>query len=635
MTTSTTSKTKGPIRFEAVVPVTIVFVLSFLYFHFLFDHHLKKTIEWGGTYIHGAEVNVGGIKTSFLGGSFELLNLQVTDKTSPARNLVQIDKMHFGFLWDALLRAKFVVENAGITGIQVYSPRRRPGYVRPPEPPSNKPSTLAVLQNKVLDQTKDQFDGNMLGDLAQLIEGTDEKDLLKNIQGQLQAEARIKALKSELKEKEAAWKARIDQLPRKGDLDALNKRAKALKFDSKNPKQFADDIKEAAKIAKEADAIVDNIKDTTKNLKTDVDKYNSEFKNLDDLIKQDIADIEKRLKIPNLDFQDFSKNLFGNMFAEKLVSVQKYMEVGRKYLPPARADGEKKQPELIPPARGQGKTYRFPVTTGYPLFWLKKAEISSEPTAEGFSGRIRGQLTDVSSDPTIVKNPLILDVAGDFPKSQVEGVKLLLTVDHRNQPTEQLELTVNQFPVTNVSLINSSDLGLNLAKARGQTAFNVRIENQQFNIDLKNNFSQTEYDLTSKSKTTKDVVATVLAGIPTITLNAKATGWWDNINFNLNSNLGQELAAGLKKYVKARVDEMKKKVESLVQDKIKDEKDKLTQEYNQLKAQVDNTLKSKTAEIEKAKAELKGATDSKGQAKDQLKNDLKEKSKKLLKGIKF
>jgi uncharacterized protein (TIGR03545 family) len=640
MTTSTDStkkiKNKGPLRVEAVVPIAIIFALSFAYFRFFFDSNMRQAIEWTGTYVHGAEVNLGSFRTSFLDGTLQMKDLQVTNKTNPKLNLVQIGEIRFAFLWDALLRAKFVVPDAGIEGIQIFSPRKKPGYVKPPEPPSNEPSALAQLEGQVLDQTQKKFSGNVLGDIAALLESGDEKDVLKNIQSQLKAETTIRALQDELKVKEKAWKDRLEKFPRKEEFEELTKRAKALKFDTKDPKQFAADLKEVGKITKEADAKIDEIKNTSSALKSDIDKFNNEFRQLDDLVKQDIKDIEARLNIPDLDMKDLSQSLFGGMFAQNLVSVRKYMELGRKYMPPKKDPTAKAEQELIPPPRGKGKNIPFPITTSYPLFWLKKATISSEPTADGLVGKVAGELTHVTTSPSAIGQPATLQVAGDFPKVEVFGASLKLVVDHVAAPRETLDVTVDRFAVAEKSLIQDDNLALGIRRAGGSSRFNAALTGDAFSVELKTLFQDIEYDTKAKSKAVQEAVTTILAGIPQVTLNGGARGTWSDFDTSLNSNLGQELSSGLKKYVQAKVDEMKRKVREFVDIRVKGEKDKLKGDYDKLKNQFDSQIQSKKAEVDKAKADMKSQSDSRTSgAKDDAKKDLKERGKKLLKGLKF
>src|SRR5690606_12760869 len=231
--------------------------------------------------------------------------------------------------------------------------------------------------------------------------------LLKNIQSDLKAEAKIKQLESELKAKEADWKSRFDSLPQKEEFDRIAREIKAVDLKTKNPVELAANIKKVSDLVKEADQKVDSIKGAGKDLKKDVAHYSSEIKGIDDLVKQDIKDIEKRLNLPDFETGDFSKALFTKMIASRLGSLQKYMSVARQYMPPPNKAGQQSD-AIVPPARGQGRNYRYPVTTGYPLFWLKKATISSKSSAEGFSGDLAGQLTDVTTDPAIVGRPMIL-----------------------------------------------------------------------------------------------------------------------------------------------------------------------------------------------------------------------------------
>ncbi len=66
-------------------------------------------------------------------------------------------------LWDALLRAKVVVDEASINNIQALTPRKSPGYVVPPSPPAQGKSIVEKAQDQVLAQTRKQFNQNFLG----------------------------------------------------------------------------------------------------------------------------------------------------------------------------------------------------------------------------------------------------------------------------------------------------------------------------------------------------------------------------------------------------------------------------------------------------------------------------------------
>ena len=566
-----------------------------------------------------------------------MYKIQVTDKNQPERNIFQVGEVNFALLWDALLRAKVVVEEASILNIQALSPRAKPGYVVPPSPPSKGPSAIEKLENQVLEQTKGEFDQNILGDVAHVIDGVNPEDQLKNIENELKASVKIKELEKALKEKEALWKKRIAELPQGKEIDALGKRLKALKFDTKNPAQFAASLKEAEKILKEADQKIKLVDQTGKDLKGDVGLYTKEIQGLEDLVKQDLKDLQARLKIPDLNTKDFTKKLLGGMFQSKLIELQKYMAIGRQYMPPKKTEEEKAANRIIPPPRGEGINYKFPITKGYPLFWLKHAAISSEPNESEYSGRLSGEITNATTDPSLIGKPLIAKIEGEFPKKQIFGFQTVLTIDHVTENAiEDLLIKVGSFPIGKQKLSDSKDVRFVINSAKAESTFNAHLENQSLRVTLDNQFKEMVYDIDSKSKLVKEILTNIMGGIPVITLNARAGGTWQNLDIGMNSNLGDKLAEGFKAELQARINEAKAKIQKIVDEKIGAEKAKLTAEFDKVKNQVNGLIDSKKGEVEKAKkqaeAEFKKQKDS-GQKKEIKK--LENEGKKFLKGLKF
>jgi uncharacterized protein (TIGR03545 family) len=459
MTTSTDNtknapkakKAKGPIRVEAVIPALILTALIGAYFTLFFDGHMRRALEYVGTQVNGAEVNIGYLSTSFLGASLDMGKIQVTDKNKPERNIVQIGQIKFKMLWDALLRAKVVVDEASILNIEALVPRKSRGYVVPPPPPGQPgESALEKAQDQVLSQTRKQYNENFLGDIAEVLGGTDPKDQLKALQTNLKSDARIKELQAELEVKKKKWDEQIKALPKSEELKQYEQRVKALKFDVKNPVELAKNLKEADKIIKEADAKVKQVEQTSKDVKGDVNNYTQAYKDLEKMVNEDIRDLQTRFKIPSLDPKEFSQQLFMGMIESKLVSVRKYIEMARKYAPPKKTEEQKKAQaaeRLTPRKRGDGTNYRFPITTGYPLFWLKHAAISSELGQSELSGNIKGEILNLTTDQPFIKKPTRILLAGDFPKQNVMGVDAEITIDHvTDVAKEALRVSVAKFP---------------------------------------------------------------------------------------------------------------------------------------------------------------------------------------------
>ena len=634
-------KPKGPIRFEAIIPLCIFVALTYAYFTLFFDSHLRKGLEFAGTMVHGAEVNIADIDSSFWGAYFQMTGLQVTDKEQPERNLVQIEKIRFELSWDALLRAKFVVNDATIEDIMAYAPRKKPGRIVPKEEAESGPNeTLQKVEESVLAQSKEQFNENVLGDVANVVGGTDPSAQLQQMQADLKSDAKIKELEKALNEKEKVWKERINKLPQKPQIDALVARSQKLKFDTKNPRQFAKDVKEMDKIIKEGDKIVKDFNTASKSLTNDVNGFNKDMKSLDEMVKQDIKDLQKRLKIPSINVSDFSKGLFGRMVNEKLGKYKKYMVMAREYMPPKKTAEDKaqeKSAQVAPQKRSGGRNFKFPKKKAYPLFWLQKASISSREGTSEFSGNVSGEIKNATTQPILLGKPMTVDIEGDFPKKGIMGFKTNIVVDHTtDSPYEKLETTIQEYPLGSQKLSDSQDVKLIINEAKGSMKLNGISRDEKIHFLVKNKFTDVKYDIDSKSGLVKDVLTNVTTGMPALLVSADASGPWDGLKWKIKSNLGNELSKGFKRELKAKVDEAKKKLNSFVNDKIKGKKDKLTGKFNNIKGGIDKQVNAKKKDLNKAKNQAKNNMNKKKKSSNKgVKKEAKKAEKKLKKLLGF
>jgi len=615
-------KTAGPIRTGALVPSLILIALVWSYFFFFFDSHLRKGIEFGASRVHGAEVNVGRVKTSFWGASFEMNDLEITDKEKPEQNLVQVGTIRLSMIWDALLRGKVAVEDASVLAIQPWTKRARPGHVDPPPPPADpKAGLLAKAQEQVMQQTRAKFNENFLGDIADVVAGTDPKDQLKNIQGELKAQAAAEKLEKELTAKKIEWEKRIKDLPQPKDIQAIEAKIKALNLNTKNPLELAGNLKKAKDILGEAEAKIKLVDQTQSQLTGDITTYTNAAASLEKLAAQDVADLQKRLKIPSIDPKEFSTQLFLTMVEKKLTGVRKYVEIARKYMPPKKTPAQiaadkaaAKDDELIPRKRGEGRTYAFPITKGYPLFWLKKAAISSEINQTEWAGKASGEIIDVTTSPSDLGRPTRLHLAGDFPKQNLHGLDFQATLDHTKESAkESIKASIGAFPVMNQLFTpETSSVKLGLKEAVGSGSLTATLADQTVSMNIDSKFDKAKFDFDAKSGPVKEVLGAVLGSIPTVTMNAGVTGSWDKFNININSNLGQELSNGFQKQLQAKLGEAKAKLDTFVNEKIGPNKKKVQDALAGLSSGPGKALSGAKERLSKAMNNAKGAATPKG-----------------------
>ncbi len=630
-------KAKGPFRTGALVPSLIFLALIYGYFFFFFDGHLRRGIEFAATRIHGAEVNVGSVHTSFLRATFRLQDLEVTNKEKPELNLVQIGDIRFGMLWDALLRAKIAIDEASVLDIRTMTKRKKPGYVIPPPPPAEPGSgVLAKVQDQVLQQTRQQFNQNFLGDIADVVAGADPKAQLQEIQGSLKAEARSKELEKELEAKKAEWQKRIADLPKTKDIDDLQTKIKALNLNTKNPMELAQNLKKAKEIVGEAQAKVKQVEDSQSKLSGDIKTYTNAVADLQKIAEQDVADLQKRLKIPSIDPKEFSQQLFMAEIEKRIVNLRKYITIARKYMPPKKSKEqiatEKKAhaEELTPRARGEGKTYHFPITKGYPLFWMKKGAISSDITQSEWAGKVSGEILDLTSSPSELGRPTKINLAGDFPKQNIHGFEFNAVLDHTGEKAkESVKASVAAFPVANQVFSDSPSVKLGLKSAVAAAQLSAVLADESLNVALGSRFEKAEFDFDAKSAPVKEILGTVLRGIPVVTMNANVSGSWDHLSIGINSNLGQELSNGFQKQLQAKLGEAKAKLTSFVNDKIGPNKKKVEEALAGLTGGPGKALSKNKEDMDKALKNTQASATSGGGGSPV------DKGKNLLKGFGF
>ncbi len=621
-------KNKGPIRFEAILPTFIILLLIWGYFFLFFDSHLRMGLEYAGTQIHGAEVNLDSVDTNFLEPSIELRRLQITDKNKPHRNIIQIGRIKFQLLWDALLRAKLVVDDATVENIQALVPREKPGKIVPKD--SSNSGALANAEKNVLEQSKEQFNENVLGDVANVLDGTDPSEQVKKIQADLKTDARIKELEKLLSEKEKEWKKRLEELPEAKEFEELANRAKKVKIDTKNIVEAAKGLRELEKIAREADKKYKKFEKASKNLNSDVSKFNKSMKDLEKFAKDDLRDLQKRLKIPNVDYKEFSMGLFGKMFQENLVSIKKYAATGRKYMPNKKAT---KKPELAPRERSKGKDLQFPITTGYPLFWLKRAALSSKSNEGDYNGDLSGEAMNFTSDPKYLKKPATLNIKGDFPKQNIYGVDINIKIDHTTDDhVESIRGIVAKYPISDKKLSDTKDVRFIMEDSVGQARFSGALKNESFTFKMLNEFRETKYDIDAKSSLLKDVLRGVANDLPVLNVESTAKGTWKDFSLDIRSNLGKELERGFKKQLDAKIAEAKKQLQKFIDDKISTQKKKLNSQFDRVKGGVNKQMSEQKSKINDAK---KSAEKDLKKREKKGKKDGNKDLNNLLKGIKL
>jgi len=645
-------KKKGGIfRWGAIVPFLILFGLVYAYFYFFLDSHLKKAIEIGGYQVLGVEVNVGDLKTSFTEGSLVIKKIEITDSEKPELNAIEIGLIKFDILWDALLRAKFVVETAKIEEIKIGSARKKPGKVKPPEPKKEGPSFLEKeaekTKGRLFEELADTGKSNVLGDIVSILSGSSIETQLKSIEEALPSKKKIIEFQNTVQTKRTDWDKKIKQLPQPADIQKLSDRLSKVKTkDFKDINEVQNSIKEADAVFKEADGHYKNIQKTSDEFTADLNLTKNTLGEIEGLIKKDISDLETRFKIPKIEFKDLAKALLMPYVQPYLNKLETYKGYVEKYIPEKykNKNAKKEEEKLTPHPRAKGISYEFGRPNSYPMFWLKQIKLNSALGASVNQGEITGEIKDITSNQVQIKRPTTILFNGNFPGLEVLGVNFKSTIDYSIEDIIKFDLKINSIAISEKTLIGSADANVKLKKAFSEISVNGVLDDFK-NLELRanNTLNKTEYEVSAKEKLIDEILKNSFARLPALTIDANASGVIPRVGLSLNSNLGPELGRALEGEVKKKIDEARKQIETYVQGQIKAERAKLDAKVNEFKSQIESEINKIRSMVDKEKqkaeqqvnAAKKQAEDSgKKAVEDQLKKSLGDDAAKKLEELK-
>lgn len=630
-------RSKGPIRIEAIVPITILIGVIWAYATLFLDGHVRRAAEYAASWAHGAQVDIRTLHLSFTEPSLTIQGVEVTDKDTPTHNTVSLDKIKFALLWDALLRAKLVISEASVTGLTLNSLRKSPGVVFPPPPPKpdSAPSITSQLRAELEAEAEARTKNNILGDIANILGGADASKQLSEIREQLQAETKIKDLQASLTSKKSEWTKRIDELPKPEAAKAVLDKIRSTKVDVSNPataKAQFDALK--ADIAK-VDEMVKTYQGGQKQLETDIDVFNASLKDIDEAARKDLEALQNRFKIPSIDKDSITKSLLSKLLGDKLVKVTRLIDQAKAYMPDRSAIKKNEKPEFVPHPRGAGRTYRFPVTTGYPLVWLKRAELSSKSSPEGFTGDFLGQLTNISTDPELIKAPTTLKLEGDAPKQEFRDIKLTAVLDQAAADAKA-DLTVGLMPFPEYQFSSGQDVEFGILPSTATLQTSAKFDGDKLEAVINQTVKEPRFKTGAKSEIVASALKIAADRIKTLTMKISLSGNLTHQKIGFDSNLGSELASGLQMHLKQKIDQARAKLKSFVDGRIGSEKARLTGEYDKAKSGLTGVLKGKETEFKNLQAELQKALKDKGGLEsEKTKKDIENKAKDLFKKIKI
>lgn len=627
----------GLIRWKFGVPLAVGILALVLYTFLLLDQQLRWVMEKLATDANGAEVNIGSLKTSISGLYVEIQKVQMTDPEAPEFNRLEVGKMRFDLGSPGLLRGKIIVEDAAMQDIQIRSKRAKPGRVLPPPPPEPEGPGAVEQAKEFLAPVKDEVVANAMNVLNENRLENPFKDINWD---DLPSRQAIKQIEGDWNNRQQMFQGMVANLPKSSDFQQLKTEVNAIK-PPQDPTQIQATLAQVDAIKAKAQAQIDRVEGTAQALKHEGTQLTNRINMLDDYLKQDLAVLSQKLKLPDLDFKNLAEEICGP-------EIKRYMKVFEVYYAKVKPYLESKEkPAPSKALRLAGTDVSFPNRDGLPGFWLKKMQISSKETADGPLGDMLGKITDLSSAPALVAQPTQVLLEGQFNQLGIQGLKAEATLDHRQAISrDAIKVGVASFPIADRVLNQSKDYALGFYKAQGGLQMNFLLEGEKVQLELNSLMKQLTWKVEAQNERVKNLLDGVFGPMNEVQIAAKAEGPWRSLQWKVTSNLvdqlrqalrqalSKEIAAmqdQLKQELEKRMDAEKAKLDGRMREQLKvwegqvapvqAEAGSTKNQIDEQKTQLQNMVNNKKAEAEQKVNEEKKKQEEK--AKEQIKGKLK------------
>ncbi len=595
----------GLIRWKFGVPLAIAVLALVLYTFLLLDQQLRWVMEKLATDANGAEVNIGSLKTSISGLYVEIQKVEMTDPDAPEFNRLEVSKMRFDLGSSGLLRGKFIVEDATMQDIQIRSKRTKPGRVLPPPPPpppeSQGPGMVEQAKD-MLAPVKDEVMANAMNVLNENKLENPFKDLNWD---DLPSRQAIKQIEGDWNNRQQMFQGMLASLPKSSDFQAIKAEVSAIK-PPQDPTQIQATLANLEAIKARAQGQIDRVEGTAQQLKTEGMQIANRVKMLDDLLKQDLAVLSQKLKLPDMDFKNLAEEICGP-------EIKRYIKVFEVYYAKVKPYLESKEkPAPSKALRLAGTDVSFPDRNGLPGFWLKKMQISSKETADGPLGDMLGKITDLSSAPALVVQPTQLQFEGSFNQLGIQGLKAEATLDHRQALSrDAIKLGIASFPIADRMLNQSRDYALGFYKAQGGVQMDFVLEGEKVRLELNSLMKQLSWKVEAQNERVKNLLDSVFGPMNEVQIGAKAEVTFQNLEWKVNSNLVDQLRQALRQALSKEI--------AAMQDKLKDELEKrMAAEKSNLENRMREQLKLWEGQVTPLQTEADGTKNQIEAQKNQL-----------------
>ena len=537
-------------RWHGLIMFGVVSLLLLLFWFFLADLLVKRSIEKTGTRVVGAKVELADADVHLSPLGITLKSLQVTDPDNPMSNAVEVGSIEFSLDMMNLLRRKIIINTMAMEGVRLNTPRKTSGAVTPQarskEPHGKTGGTWPAVPG---------FPSFQIPDIHEILarEKLESLDQIENLRGEIDAA-------------KADWKKRLATAPDQDTFQQYQTRANKLKKGSKSISgalTMANDLKE---LQKDVSKDLNQLKDIQKDFTRDTNTLKKKFHQLKLLPQQDIQRILNTYNLSADGLGNVAQLLFGDEIGSTTRKVIFWYGKIKPLL--TKAGSGNKQDSAETPDRGKGVYVRFKEIEPLPDLVARQVRVSLIIPA----GEIKGEIRQITTNQTLLGLPLEFTFSGDS-LGDMQSISIAGALDHiaPDNASDQVTVKVQQYRVENFKLSPSDKLPITLKNGLAHLNLTAVLRKDDLDADARGimDAAVLETGETSGDNPLAKALDAALADVSKFSVNAKLAGPLDNVSVKMTSDLDNVLKNAVGKQIKNLTDEFQDALRAGVMDKVR------------------------------------------------------------------
>ncbi len=383
----TASGKKSHVRWGYLVPRFVLLSLFWIAMAFGLDPMLRFGFTTGAGASLGTTVGVDKLQTDLLSPSLLIKRIQIADRDNPKKNAIEIDQFEVKLDRNALLRKKFVVDQAVVSGITW-----------------NTDSTLSVPQNKSDEQKSWSLPFRLgVGKISDAAKQSGT-DLLEELLMQALTPYDPRNLETVqlAKIKEEQWDSRFDtyRLSAKQYKARIEILKKQIELSRKgNP---LDNLNQYAQIARDVDTLIEE----GKRLKLEFGQLGTiardDMNELDAARSRDYGKLRDQIASLPVNPEQFTQTILGPETRRQFEEVSRWIQFVQKIMNVASADYQ--------PERTYGSTISFDQADRLPVFLIREFHLNGVATGSGQPVPFSGLVKNITHAPKQYGKPVQFDL---------------------------------------------------------------------------------------------------------------------------------------------------------------------------------------------------------------------------------